>query len=51
MTDLEMKVIKKIMTDPAAMEKTVDFLCRLDAGESVKSIMASYGIEWEEAQT
>lgn len=51
MTELEMKIIEKIRTDPTAMERAIDMLTRLNAGESVESIMASYGIEWEEAQT
>lgn len=51
MTDLERKIIEKIRTDPAAMERAIDMLTRLNAGESVERIMASYGIEWEDART
>lgn len=47
MTELEMKIIEKIRTDPVAMERAVDFLQRVNAGESSKSILSSYGIEWE----
>ena len=50
MTQLEMKIIEKIRTDPTAMERAIDVLTRLNAGESVKSIMTSYGVEWEEVQ-
>ena len=50
MTELEIKIITKIRENPKAMDIAIDILTRLNAGESLKSIMASYGVEWEEVQ-
>lgn len=47
MTDLEIKLITTIRENPKAMDIAIDVLTRLNAGESVESIMESYGIEWE----
>ena len=51
MTDLEIKIITAIRENPKAMDIAIDMLTRLNAGESLKMIMASYGIEWEDVQT
>lgn len=50
MTDIETKVINIIREskDPAkAMEWAIDILTRMENGESLESIAASYGVKWE----
>lgn len=48
MTGVEIKILEKLRTDPAAIEIAVDYLQRLDAGESAESILTSYGINLKE---
>lgn len=48
MTELETKVIMRIREDPRAMDIAIDVLTRLDKGESMEGIVASYGIKPDE---
>lgn len=50
MTDVETKVINMLRTskDPAkAMDRADDILARMESGEGIESIAASYGVKWE----
>lgn len=50
MTDIETKVVNIIRgsKDPAkAMDRAIDILARMENGEGIESIAASYGVKWE----
>lgn len=50
MTDTETKVINMIRNskDPGkAMDMAIDILARMEDGECIESIAASYGVKWE----
>lgn len=47
--ELDLILTSKNSSDPAkALYIAIDILSRFLAGETQKSIMASYGIEWED---
>lgn len=45
MTDLEIKIITTIRENPKAMDMAIDILDRMETGESIESIAASYGVK------
>lgn len=50
MTDIETKVINMLRNskDPGkAMDRAIDILTRMENGEGIESIAASYGVKWE----
>lgn len=50
MTDIETKVINMLRNskEPGkAMDRAIDILTRMESGEGIESIAASYGVKWE----